>query len=171
MKKIHSLLYSVFLILVMGLCFPACSSGTKYMAASNPAAVKAAFANGEWNFVAQYAMPSYGQSRPVNGYYTVVKKGDTLNVGLPYFGRVNSPSATLSTGNVMDFISKDFNYSMNNSQEGKWEIQIVPKDYREVTSLRFTFFSNGNASLDVSFDSRSAISYSGTLQVPAPKKP
>src|SRR5215203_2011959 len=79
--------------------------------------------NDRWDFTADYAQPSYGRSRNITGSYYVQCRRDTLIVGLPYYGKLNSPAGA-SNENPLDFKSTDFKLSKEVRKKGGWLVTI-----------------------------------------------
>ena len=139
-----------------------CSSGQQI--SSTPADITQAINNSQWIFSANYAVPSFGNSRNLTGEYSVKCNKDTLSVALPYFGKLNSPAGAMS-GNPLDFKSTNINLSKEIKKDGGWLITIKPNN-PEVQSMDFTFFDNGSAQLNVLMTNRSGISFNGKV-IPA----
>ncbi len=147
--------------LFITLFFTACSSSKEITRQATPEEIAQAINNDRWNFSADFVNPSYGSARNLTGGYNVICKKDTLNVALPYFGKLNSPAGAMN-GNPLDFESKDFKLTKEESKPGEWLVTIKPVS-SEVQSMNFTFFSNGSAQLNIIMTNRTGISYSGKV--------
>ena len=141
--------------------FTACSSSKQVTAQATPEEITQAINNDRWNFTATFANPSYGTARDITGGYDVICKKDTLNVSLPYYGKLNSPAGAM-TGNPLDFESKEFKLTKEERKPGEWLVTIKPVS-SEVQSMNFTFFSNGSAQLNITMTNRTGISYQGKV--------
>ena len=117
--------------------FIACSPAKQISAPATQEEITQAINNDHWNFTADYAMPSYGRSRSLTSGYTVTCRKDSLNVALPYFGRLNSPAGALN-GNPLEFQSTDFKLTKENKKGGGWIVTIKSAN-PEVQSMVFTF--------------------------------
>lgn len=117
--------------------------------------------NDRWDFTADYAYPSYGKSRNIIGVYYVQCRKDTLIVGLPYYGKLNS-SAGANNENPLDFKSTDFKLTKEVRKKGGWLV-TVKKPNSEVQSMSFTFFDNGTARVYFTMTNRSGIDFSGKI--------
>ncbi|RQO30640.1 hypothetical protein DBR32_07860 [Taibaiella sp. KBW10] len=87
-----------------------------------------------------------------------------LEVYLPYFGSAYSPvSGTNDAG--FKFTSTQYEYSTNmkNARNG-YDIQIKPLDHKDINRINITVFENGRATVRISSNNRSAISYQGVLR-------
>ncbi len=117
----------------------------------------------DWVFTADVALPQSGRSRQISGGYEVTFSSAKLVVYLPYFGEAHAGADIYSGRGPLDFTSTDFT-SATQTKKGEWDITIKPKDYKEVQSMDFTFYDNGNAHLNVTMLNHSAISFSGTVE-------
>jgi hypothetical protein len=68
------------------------------------------------------------------------------------------------------FTSKDFDYTATPRTKGGWDVQIKPKDYRDVQQLNLRISEDGYASLQVTSTSRQTISFNGYIKAPKPPK-
>ena len=112
-------------------------------------------------FKAQSTTPQSGRTRQLTYGYDFVARGDTIICFLPYYGR--SYSAPVDTDGGIKFTSTDFSYEAKKLKKS-WVITIKPKDADDVRELYFTAFANGNASLQVTSNNRSNISFNGYLE-------
>ena len=162
MKQLKNNLFTIlagsFLILAL---LTACSSEKQINYSFSQEEIAQAINNNRWNFTANNAMPSYGQTRNLSGGYFVKFSKDTLLVGLPYYGKLNSPAGALS-GNPLDFKSTNFTLTKEDKKGGGWIVTINRPD-QEVQSMSFTFFDNGSAQLNVTMTNRTGISFSGNV--------
>ena len=114
-------------------------------------------------FVAQTASPSRGGLRQLDPGYDLVVKKDSVVAFLPYFGRsYNAPTDPTQGG--IKFTSTDFEYNLKDRKKGGWDIQIKPKDNKDVRILQLSVFENGSASLIVTSNSRQNISFNGRIE-------
>ena len=85
MKRIKNkhllLLTGCFLMLVF---FTASSFVRQVSSFTYQDEIAQAINNDRWDFIADYAYPSYGKSRNITGVYYVQCRKDTLIVALPY---------------------------------------------------------------------------------------
>ena len=144
-------------------CLTACTT-TKHpeVVGASEGDIQQAIAGDRWIFVANQAMPQSGRSRILNTRYTVLCKKDSVISALPYFGRAYTAPIGETTS-PLDFTSTDFTLTKNEGNKGRWNITIKPNDHREVQSYTFTLFTNGSAQMNVQMNSRSAISFSGSV--------
>jgi hypothetical protein len=114
-------------------------------------------------FAAQTAHPQRGSMRQLDQGYEVVISRDTAQVYLPYFGRTYTAPIDPSQGGIQ-FTSTEFDYVVKTRRKGGWDIQIKPKDARDVRILQLSVFENGSASLTVTSNSRQSISFNGRIE-------
>jgi Domain of unknown function (DUF4251) len=112
-------------------------------------------------FKAQTALPLTGGIRQLTPDYEVRFLGDSVVSYLPYFGRAYS--APLPNDNGLDFTSTKFEYKASQKKKGKWEIEINPKDTRDVRQMNLTVTESGYATLQVTSDNRQSISFDGYI--------
>ena len=117
-----------------------------------------------WIFSPTTVLPQFGTSRPVTGSYSVTYFKNKVSVYLPYFGKAYAGADIYSGNSPLDFTSVNYTMEKQPAKKGGWTIILVPKDYSEVESMRFTFYDNGNATLDVTMRSRSPISFYGNVE-------
>lgn len=137
----------------------ACSSGREVTTAT-PQEIRQSIDNDQWKFLASYVTPTYGNSRSLTSEYFVSIINNKLNVALPYYGKLNSPSGAMQ-GNPLDFQSTSFDLTKETRSDG-WIVTIKNPD-PEVQAMVFTFFDNGSAQLNITMTNRTGIGYSGTL--------
>ena len=163
MKRLFNcLLACLFLTAFFVWVQPGCSPAKQATAVSNEAIGQALDAD-NWVFRANQALPQQGRSRNLTGTYEVICRKDTILFHLPYFGRAYTAPIGETTS-PLDFKTTDFDFNKTKDDKGRWNITVIPKDYREVRSCNFTFFENGSAQLNVQMINRSPISFSGSVQ-------
>ena len=119
--------------------------------------------NKGYKFLAQSANPSRGGLRQLDPGYEVIISKDSLQSYLPYFGRTyNAPVDPTQSG--IQFTSTDYEYTVTDRKKGGWDVQIKPKDYKDVRILQFSIFENGSASLIVTSNNRESISFNGRVE-------
>ena len=166
MKKIFKQPFSiaVMLLLLMAAIAGGCNTSSHMKVPATGEEFTRAVDSSGWVFRANVAMPQYGGSRQISGYYTVVYSNKKLSVYLPYYGRANAGADVLSSRGPLDFSSVDLIYDKRPAKRGGWNITIKPRDNAEVQSMNFSYFDNGNADLLVTLSNRSPISFTGTLE-------
>ncbi len=110
------------------------------------------------------------RNRNLSGGYGILISKDTIKSYLPFFGR--GYIAPISPSDVdFDFTSTKFTNTTKPASRG-WSVSIKPKDQRYLSELYFRIFDNASASLTVTSNDRSSISYSGyiTERKPSSKK-
>ena len=117
----------------------------------------------EFVFVAESVSPMAGRTRTLTSEYDLRVTSDTVTADLPYFGRAYSTTYNMSGGGI-EFVSTDFDYFVTRKKKDRYEINITPKDARDVRELTLTVFENGRADLRVTSDSRQTIGFSGYVK-------
>jgi hypothetical protein len=109
--------------------------------------------SGSFVFKAQSVTPETGNVRQLTTPFTLsVSKYDIVS-NLPYFGKAYSAPVDPTQGNLQ-FTSKNFQY-----------ITIKPKDVQsDGLEMYFTIYEDGTASLDISSETRQAISFNGYIE-------
>ena len=116
-------------------------------------------------FKAQTMNPMTGRTRQLTSEYDLKILKDSIIAYLPYFGRAYSPPVNPNEGGIQ-FTSTDFEYKMTVRKKGGWDIQIKPKDARDVRQLDLSVFKNGSATLGVNSNNRQSISFNGHVEDP-----
>jgi hypothetical protein len=164
-----SLRLSVIVSFLMLIAFSASQAQQtkKEKQAAEAAAMKDLILSKSYLFEAQSTTPSGGRLKQLSYGYYVKVMGDTLVSYLPYFGQSHAPTLP-SESDGINFTSTLYEYKVEDRKKGGWDIIFIPKDYSDVQKIYLTVFENGNASMQVTSQSRSNISYSG--YVTSPKK-
>jgi hypothetical protein len=121
-------------------------------------------------FRAQSANPTGGRTRQLTSEYDLRVKNDTIISFLPYFGRSFSAPIDPSRGGI-DFTSTDFEYKEAEGKKGGWDINIKPKDAKDVQEMTLGVSENGYGTLTVRSNNRQSISFYGFIDKPrTPRK-
>jgi hypothetical protein len=155
MKTLKSISASLALFILM-IAAPANAQKT------DEATVKKLVDSKDFVFVAQTMLPMNGPSRPITSDYDMRVSQDSLVTYLPYFGRAYAPILPGEGG--INFTSSKFTYAAQPGKKGGWNINILPKDTKDVRQLNLSVSKNGYASLQVTSNNRQAISYYGYLR-------
>jgi hypothetical protein len=116
-----------------------------------------------FTFVAESVLPLRGSLRMLNERYGLQVKGDTLISDLPYFGRARTAPMNPSDAGV-HFTSMQYNYDISQKGNKSWNIVIKPLDHNDVRQMILQVFDNGKATLNVTQNSKDAISYNGYIR-------
>jgi hypothetical protein len=116
----------------------------------------------DYRFIAQTAIPMGGPSKHLTGGYDFTVSKDSVVAYLPYYGRAYSAPIDPTKGGVQ-FTSTQFDYKVDTTKKGGWEISIKPRDNRDVNQIYLSVSSAGYASLRVTSINRQAISYNGEI--------
>ena len=112
-------------------------------------------------FIPQYVNPMSGRRRDLSSGFELSISKDTLISYLPFFGR--GYTAPISPSDVdFDFTSTKFSYTVEAVKRG-WNISVKPKDQTYLRELFFRIYDNAAASLNVTSNDRSSISYDGYI--------
>ena len=114
-------------------------------------------------FVAQTAIPIGGRAINLTSLNEVRVSGDTLASDLPYFGRAFVAPINPSDGGI-HFTSTNFNYNVEGRKKGGWDIEILPKDSKDVRQMHLTLSESGYGTLQVVSNNRQQISYNGYVK-------
>ena len=140
------------------------SLNTTY-AQDKESAVKNLVESQNFVFKAQTAQPMSGRTRQLTSEYDLKVLKDSIIAYLPYFGRAYSAPINPSDGGIQ-FTSSVFEYKKTDRKKGGWDIQIKPKDGKDVWQLNLTILKNGSATLLVNSNNRQSISFSGYVADP-----
>ena len=112
-------------------------------------------------FIPRYVNAIGVRNRDLSFGYDISVSKDTVKSYLPFFGR--GYIAPMSPTDVdFDFTSTKFTNTTTSAKSG-WNISIKPKDQRYLTELYFRIFDNASASLTITSNDRSSISYNGYI--------
>ncbi|HCA09051.1 MULTISPECIES: DUF4251 domain-containing protein [unclassified Chryseobacterium] len=92
--------------------------------------------------------------------YSIVITKNNVEVTLPYFGRLFTPSYN-TANNSYRFTSKDFTINKSQNKKGKWTLKIKPNDVRNVDEINIEVFKNGKAFVSMRSNDRQPITYDG----------
>ncbi|MDG4650724.1 DUF4251 domain-containing protein [Chryseobacterium arthrosphaerae] len=109
------------------------------------------------------SMPNSTMTRMLNldGSYTIELSKNTLDVALPYFGRLFNPTYGNTSSNSYRFTSKDFTVSKSQNKKGTWAFIIKPNDVKSVQTINIEIFKNGKAFVSMRSNDRQPITYDG----------
>ena len=130
--------------------------------AEKTAKIKSLIDSRNYVFVAQNAYPMSGRMRNLTSDYNVAVSADSVVSYLPFFGRAYTADYGASRS-PLDFKTKSFDYTADPGKKDGWSITIKPKDHKSVQSMNLTVSSEGYASLQVTSNDRSAISFNGYI--------
>ena len=178
MKKYISLIF-IFGFLFF---FQSCAS----QASADPKTVDALVNSQEFTFHAQRAntsnydvirimnsIPNSTSTRmlDLNGNYTIEIHQNTMEVTLPFYGRIFSNNTFGNPdGNSFRFTSKDFTISKSQNKKGKWTLKIKPNDTRNIDQINIEIFKTGKAFVSINSNDRQPISYDGYVSKNEEKK-
>lgn len=163
---------SILMIFGFLFSFQSCAS----QGSSDPTIVNGLLNSQEFTFHAERAnptnydvinvmnsLPNSTSSRilTLNGDYTISVSKNTVDVDLPYFGRVFNPSYGSTDKNGYKFSSKDFIVNKSQNKKGTWTIQIKPKDVSTVDEINLEIFNNGKTYVSIKSNDRQPITYDG----------
>ena len=131
--------------------------------AAKIAAIKKSIDTSCYTFVADYALPLRGGSRPVDPEYDLRVTKDSVTAYLPYFGEAHFDVPYGASDGGIKFTSTKFDYKVKNNNKGGWEITIKPTDVKNMGMLILHISANGYASLSVNSANRDAITFNGHL--------
>jgi hypothetical protein len=130
---------------------------------SNEATLKNLLANKNFIFKAQSAWPLQGTVVQLTPGFDMRVMNDSINTYLPYFGRSYQASYG-STNSGINFTTTKFEYKLKEKSKGGWELTIKPNDAKDINQLSYSISKNGYATLQVTSNSRQAISFYGVVE-------
>ncbi len=145
-----------FAFLAVSLCYGQTSDATT-------TDIKSLIESRRFEFVAESANPLRGRTIFLSQGYTFRVQPDTLVSFLPYYGRAYQANLDPSSAGIK-FNSTDFEYVEKPRKNGRWEIQIQPKDISQSPQLFLSIHENGQASLRVISIDRQSISFQGYIR-------
>jgi len=137
--------------------------------AEKKAAIRSLVESQQYDFKATSVTPMNGRSRLLTTDYDLMVTKESLVCYLPYFGRAYSAPIDPSQGGIQ-FTSKDFDYALSNGKKGGWDIQIKPKDRRDVQQMNLSISEDGYGTLQVISTERQPISFYGNIAAIKPAK-
>jgi hypothetical protein len=152
------------ILLALAALTAACTSSEYITTNSGATVVTGNIDSSHWVFTADRMLPQYGRSNAITGGYNVTYDPKKLVVYLPYIGRAYGGAGVPGEGNPLGFTSVEFKETRKEGKKGRLIVTIQPTDYREIQTMIFTFFDNGNANLDVTFVNRSGVSFTGRVE-------
>lgn len=151
---------------VLFICALACTLTAGAQNTEKTAAIKALVESGKYMFRPTTALPMRGRVRQLTSEFDLtVTLPSKIVSNLPYYGRAYAPIDPTKGG--MDFVTKDFDYTITPGKKGGWEITIKPRDIKdEIQQLFLTISADGYATLRATCTNRDGISYNGSVQSP-----
>lgn len=137
--------------------------------AKKKALIKDMVESQRYDFIAQTAIPTTGRTRQLTPDFDLQVTKTAIISYLPYYGRAYSAPMDPSQS-VGQFTSKDFEYKIDPAKKGGWNIQIKPRDNREIQQLFFTIEETGYATLQVLYTNRQPMTFNGYVADIKPKK-
>lgn len=169
MKRIFVIRLSLLLVVALLASPFAWAQETKAeKKAEKLAEVKALIESQNYVFNAQNAFPIGGRMRNITSNYDLTVTKDSVVSYLPYFGRAYTADYN-ATRSPLDFKTKSFNYNVAPGKKDGWSVTIEPKDNKSVQKMYLTVSSEGYASLQITSNDRTAISFNGYISA-VPKK-
>lgn len=102
--------------------------------------------------------------------YTVEIKSNSLQVDLPYFGRLFNATPGNTDKNSYRFTSKSFTVNKSKNKRGNWTIKIKINDVNNATDIIVQVSKNGKAFTSINSNDRQPISYDGYISANDPDK-
>jgi hypothetical protein len=123
----------------------------------------------DYVFKAESVSPVKGGIKHLSGDYTLIVSNDTVVADLPYYGRAYQAGYGSSDGGIK-FTSTNFEYAVTHSKKDEWDVNLKPKDYKNVQLMILTIFDNSRATLRVNSHNRQPISFDGYIEERKPHK-
>jgi len=163
MKKI----FSKMLLLMTGvILFASCGPAKTAAEIEHEAAiVQQKMQDLNFTFEADYVHPVGFRTQTLTPGYDVKVSKDSLDVYLPYFGRLYRAPFDMREGGLK-FVSTKFDYNVQEDKKpGHWMVQMVTRDLDRRVILYFDIWSNGKTTLQVMDENRQTINYSGNISL------
>ncbi len=120
-------------------------------------------------FSPQSASPSTGAMIQLTSEFYLKIKQDTLESNLPYYG-VNFQPSFGEIRSPLEFTSTDFDYTINTTKNGTYDITIKLNDPSDPDQINLTISTLGYTNVRVISTNRQPISFYGDISAPrAPK--
>lgn len=164
---------NILIIFFLGLIISSCSS-VNGLAKDNSNGL---ISDGSFTFSALKANPtnidvinvmnnfpgsSSSQMLNLSGDDTAYFSSDSINVDLPYFGRVYNPNPNPKK-NGLHFTSKKFSFDSSKSTSKKQVLIYTIEDVNYIDKIYVECFKNGKAYLSINANDRQSISYDGRV--------
>src|SRR5829696_761905 len=130
---------------------------------TNPSTLKTMLTGKTFVFKPQSAWPLQGTVVQLTPGFDMKVMADSINTYLPYYGRAYQ-AGYYNNGVGISFTSTKFNYKLKEKSKGGWELIIKPSDTKDVYQLIYSISANGYATLQVTSNSRQAISFYGVIE-------
>ncbi len=153
-----------FLLMLMIVNANAQQTAKQIKAQEKAASIKHKINEQKYTFIAQYVQPLRGTQKYLTSDYDLRVKRDSVIAWLPYFGRAYMDVPYNSTDDGIKFTSTKFDYKIVEKKKGGWTITIVLNDVRRSQKLFLDVFTNGSATLQVTSNSRDAITFQGYIK-------
>jgi hypothetical protein len=153
-----------FLLMLMIVNANAQQTAKQIKAQEKAASIKHKINEQKYTFIAQYAQPLRGTQKYLTSDYDLRVKRDSVIAWLPYFGRAYMDVPYNSNDDGIKFTSTKFDYKIVEKKKGGWTITIVLNDVRRSQKLFLDVFTNGSATLQVTSNSRDAITFQGYIK-------
>jgi Domain of unknown function (DUF4251) len=117
----------------------------------------------QFYFHAQSATTQKGKTIQLTNEYFLKLNNDSLQADLPYYGRAYAAPYS-SSDQALGFKTTEFKYSADTTKKGGWDILIEPKNASGVSKINLSVTSGGYCTVHIISNTRSAISFYGTIQ-------
>jgi hypothetical protein len=158
--KLHSAVLLLLTLSVIAVhCKPVQTAGEQ---ASREIAVRKLLESRNYQFIPRSVQTQRGRSMPVSNYSLIIRQ-DTLISYLPYYGVAYTAQIGKSQG-PLDFTATNIKYSSKTAKKGNTLITIIPTGkFTDTQALYLRVSSSGYASLNIRFNDRQPISFSGEI--------
>lgn len=136
---------------------------TTHAQETNETALKNFLTTKTFVFKAQSAWPLQGNTIQLTPGFDMKVKDDSINTYLPYYGRAYQAGYN-NTGGGISFTSVKFDYKLKDNGKKGWELVIKPTDVKDINQLIYSVATSGYATLQITSNSRQAISYYGIIE-------
>ncbi len=150
-------------VILFASCGPAKTAAEK---TQDSAIIKQKMLDLNFKFEANFVHPIGFRFQTLTPGYDVKVSKDSLDVYLPYFGRLYRAPFDMREGGLK-FVSTKFDYNVqeDNRKPGHWMVKLQTLDIDRRVILFFDIWENGKANLQVMDDNRQSISFSGDIDL------
>lgn len=160
MKKFIFPLMAAAVVALAGACS---STGGKSTDPVLEAAVKAKIESRDYTIDVDRMIPTKGRTVSLTWPYSVTIKGDSINSYLPYFGEAYS--AVIGRQDGLNFEGTVYNYKTSITKKGDTKIEFSAHTFEDRYNYDITVYPNGAATVHVSPDRKSSVSFDGKLKM------
>ena len=159
-------IYCLLLPFVTIMClYSSAQSNTNEVNQNSHQKLKRGIDSKQFHFLASSATASKGSTLQLTGGYFLFLGGDSLTVGLPFFGtsRQSSHYGASHEDAGINFHTHKFTYVADTTKKGGWEITIKPEGQSSASGIYLSISSTGSCRTSVISSGRSNMTFYGKV--------